>query len=293
MTGTRLNAPNGRIELHAVTGTGAVALRGATPPGAPAAALGTLTLSASQLLTTGGGTGGGGGGGGGGAGGGSTVADVLIRAGQFVMRSATRIATSTNGANGANGDVRIDVTSARLTGGSQIRVGTSGANRGGRATVNATTSVTIEGNPAVSGGGGAGGGGGGGGGGAGGSSAPSTASGIFSEVGATSTGTGGAIEITAPDVRIADRAELAAGTAGAGNAGAINVRATQRITVTQEAQVDASTNRAGRGGNIRLEAPRVEALNSARLGSAAQDSGPGGTLSSLHQKLSSQPVPTA
>ena len=57
LTGTRLNAPNGRIELHAVTGTGAVALRGATPPGTRAAALGALTLSGQPAATSGGGTG--------------------------------------------------------------------------------------------------------------------------------------------------------------------------------------------------------------------------------------------
>ena len=51
--------------------------------------------------------------------------DVIISGGQFLMRSAARIATSTTGANGANGDVRIDATDMRLAGGSQIRTGTT------------------------------------------------------------------------------------------------------------------------------------------------------------------------
>ena len=81
-----------------------------------------------------------------------------------------------------------------LAGGSQIRTGTSGANRGGRVVLNASAGVTIQGNPsaaaaaaAVVGAAAAAA-----------AQAPSTASGIFSDVAAAATGSGGAIEITAP-----------------------------------------------------------------------------------------------
>jgi large exoprotein involved in heme utilization and adhesion len=57
------------------------------------------------------------------------------------------------------------------------------------------------------------------------------------------------------------------------------LRGGQRVTVTQEGSVNASTSGAGRGGNITLEAPVVETLNGARVGSVAQASGAGGNIS--------------
>ena len=137
LNGTRVNAPNGRIELHAVTGTGAVAMRGAAPPGSRAAPLGAITLTASQLVD--------------GAAVAAAVAvvaaavgvaaaaalrprpDVLVTGGQFAhaLGRAHRDEHERRERRERRRAHRRRPT-AQLAGGSQIRTGTSGANRGGR-----------------------------------------------------------------------------------------------------------------------------------------------------------------
>ena len=71
--------------------------------------------------------------------------DVYILAGQFMMRSAGRVATNTATSTTATGDVLIGVTDATLLDGSQIRTGTAGANRGGNILLSATGTVSIDG----------------------------------------------------------------------------------------------------------------------------------------------------
>ncbi len=88
--------------------------------------------------------------------------DVYILAGQFMMRSASRVATNTATSTTATGDVLVGVTDATLLDGSQIRTGTAGANRGGNILLSATGTVSIDGSASAGGGGGPGGGGPGG-----------------------------------------------------------------------------------------------------------------------------------
>ena len=111
-----------------------------------------------------------------------------------------------------------------------------------------------------------------------GGTAPSTASGLFSDVAATATGRGGSIDVSAAQLRATNGATLSSSTLGAGGSGDISLKATSRLTITQESQVNASTSGSGAGGNIRLEAPTVEALNGARIGSTAQSTGDGGDI---------------
>src|SRR5690606_36047147 len=71
---------------------------------------------------------------------------------------------------------------------------------------------------------------------------------------------------------------IAATTGGSGAAGAIELRAAERLTLRREAQVNASTASTARGGDVRLEAPVVEVLNDVRVGSVAESSGAGGNI---------------
>src|SRR5690606_12586856 len=116
-------------------------------------------------------------------------------------------------------------------------------------------------------------------GGGGGGGASGNASGLSSEVAPDATGRGGDIRVTGNVIRIADGAQVAATTQGPGAAGAIELEAAERLTLIQEAQINASTESSARGGDVRLTAPRVEVLDGVRIGSVAAAAGAGGDIS--------------
>ena len=215
---------------------------------------------------------------------GSTGAgDIYIRGGQFLMARRRAIAASTTGTNASATRATCGSTStdARLAGGSQIRTAPR-RQRPGRPR-RADRDGRRDHRGAVPGTGGGG---------------PGwwrrrwrrwrrrrrrrrerTASGLLSNVAAGASGAGGELVITAN--RIHDSRRRSA----RGDDGRRRRRgrhqccdAAERLTVTQEAQVNANTSGGRPGGDIRLDAPTVEVLNGSRVGSVAQSAGPGGSI---------------
>ncbi|MBN1239803.1 MAG: filamentous hemagglutinin N-terminal domain-containing protein, partial [Gammaproteobacteria bacterium] len=148
LNGASVNVPQGTLSLQSAAGPGELGLDGDAPRGGAVRELGSITLSSGALATSGGSSG-----------------DVYIRGGELVMERGARIEALTTGA-GANagiGDVVVEAVDVRISGGSQVRTGTSGSADGGRIVLDAANSVVIEGIEAGGDGRGAGGGGNGGG----------------------------------------------------------------------------------------------------------------------------------
>jgi large exoprotein involved in heme utilization and adhesion len=142
-----------------------------------------------------------------------------------------RIQSATIG-GGAAGTIQVDAGQVILTRGSQIDSSTQSTGQGGAITVTATESITIHGADSVG-----------------------NASGLFSET--FSSGNGGNLTMFTPALTMAGGI-LRAATFGAGKAGDIVVEV-GRLTLTEGATIDSSTDATGQGGSIMVRA--TEALS--------------------------------
>ena len=108
---------------------------------------------------------------------------------------------------------------------------------------------------------------------------------IFSEVNPGASGSGGRIRITTPRLRIADGAQIAAGTLGRGNAGAIEVSA-NRVNIMGGAATTPSglfvnvfnPDTEGNGGALSIVAQRLDITGGAEIAANTEGVGDGGTI---------------
>ena len=168
--------------------------------------------------------------------------------------------------DGAGGNLNIGVDTLALLDGGQINASTSGAANAGDLTVNASSLVILAGQ-----------------------SADGFPSIISSRALTSATGTGGRIAIISPIVEVQNGAQISSGTTGAGAAGAIEIIASERVTIEGGANGTSSveatslvqpgdSEQLGPGGTIRIEADRLELLNGGRITASTSGTGDAGSI---------------
>jgi filamentous hemagglutinin family protein len=176
------------------------------------------------------------------------------------------------------GDIHLQAKNLTLTDGSVILSNTLGSGGGGKITVNASESVNLQG------------------------ISDNIYSSFLADVASGATGGGGTISIETPYLQVVDGAQISTGTFGNGDAGTLNVRAnllevisgnflgpsglfapvapgadgnggvinitSDRVRVTDGAQIFVSTFGAGNGGTLKLKANEVELIGTSPNGSS-------------------------
>ncbi|MGL6337841.1 MAG: beta strand repeat-containing protein, partial [Waterburya sp.] len=123
------------------------------------------------------------------------------------------LSTVVNGSVGDGGEINITTPNLSLTNGGQINTSLAGGEgKGGIVNINARESVTLDGVSVDNIG----------------SPKPST---ILSIVEAAGIGDGGEINITTPNLSLTNGGQISAGTLGQGNAGNININATESVSL--------------------------------------------------------------
>ena len=162
------------------------------------------------------------------------------------------------------GDITINTTSFEARNGGQGITTTSSSGRAGTITLNATGNVTLSGvdpdyteeRQRVD--------------------TQGAASGLYANTVQGSTGQGGSISITAGQLNVQDRAQVAANSQGSGQAGSLTVNANS-VALDNQAELTAETVSSG-GGNIDLRISDSLRLNNNSQISASTATGQGGSL---------------
>jgi large exoprotein involved in heme utilization and adhesion len=147
---------------------------------------------------------------------------------------------------GNAGDIVVEATYLRLSGGAQISSGTFGPGNGGTVTVTATDTIAIAGQN----------------------------SGIFAN--ATGDGQGGDMTLHGSQLLLTDGATISAQSSGQGNAGTIQI-AVSDLTLHDHSVVTTEATQAG-GGNIEIEAQTVSLLDSDITATVGGGKGSGGNI---------------
>ncbi|MCU0538009.1 MAG: filamentous hemagglutinin N-terminal domain-containing protein, partial [Hydrococcus sp. Prado102] len=179
-------------------------------------------------------------------------------------------------ASGNAGDIHFQAKNLTLTDGSVILSDTLGSGAGGTITVNTSESVSLQG------------------------ISDNIYSSFLADVASGATGRGGTISIETPYLQVVDGAQISAGTFGDGDAGTLNVKAhlievisgnflgpsglfapvapgakgnggvinitSDRLRVTDGAQIFVTTFGLGNGGNLNLKANEVEVIGTSPNG---------------------------
>jgi filamentous hemagglutinin family protein len=177
---------------------------------------------------------------------------------------SSNIAAQVNsGATGAGGNLTLETAQLSVSQGGQIAVSTFGTGDAGELKVNATEIELIGTNP-ING----------------------NPSGLFADVDANATGNGGDVTIQTQGLRIIDGANLSASTLAEGDAGELNVNATERIEVSgSDPEGDSSNIRAqvnsgatGAGGNLTLETAQLSVSQGGQISVSTFGTGDAGEL---------------
>ncbi|AFZ30818.1 filamentous hemagglutinin family outer membrane protein [Gloeocapsa sp. PCC 7428] len=169
------------------------------------------------------------------------------------------------GAIGNGGNINIVTRSLSLFDGAQLVTTTFGRGNAGNLQIEASDDVAIAG---VS------------------KSDNSRSSSLFSSVQAEAVGRGGDIEINAGTLAVTDGAQIITLTAGAGDAGDIQIKARDNITfarvrgngLASGALTRVDINAKGRGGNINIEAETLSITDGARLSASTFGTGKAGNV---------------
>ena len=168
---------------------------------------------------------------------------------------------------GNGGDIRINASSFSLTNGAQLIVSTRGIGNAGNVIINARDRVSLDGiNPIGN-----------------------TASTIFSNVGdftldRVAVGNGGDIRITAGSFSLTDGAQIVASTVAKGNAGNVMIEARDTVTLDNSSIFSAVGNTGskviavGNGGDIRITTGSLTLTNDAQLFASTLGKGNAGNV---------------
>ncbi|MEO0848051.1 MAG: hypothetical protein AAFY50_16725, partial [Cyanobacteria bacterium J06648_1] len=165
-------------------------------------------------------------------------------------------------ATGTGGSLNLTTGSLNIRDGGRIQVSTFGQGNAGELIVNANNINlfrTFEGN---------------------------NATGIFAQVRDEATGDGGNVEINTSNLTVNDGTEVSVATLGEGDAGELNIDASNAIAVRgisptdqspSQISVDASPESTGEGGNLQLAAEQLDISNGGQI-SATTGNGTGGNI---------------
>lgn len=167
------------------------------------------------------------------------------------------------GAVGNGGNINITTDSLVVTDGAVVVTSTNGRGNAGTVNLIANDRVSFDG-----------------------LNSNGFASGIFSQVTSEALGNGGSINMTTDSLLVTNGAVLSASTNGQGNAGNINIRATDRVSFDAVA-TDGSPSRAssqvqfagvGNGGSINIITDFLSVTNGAQLSAATFGQGDAGSV---------------
>jgi filamentous hemagglutinin family protein len=172
----------------------------------------------------------------------------------------------TEAGDGDGGNLTVDVDTLELLEGGQLIANTEGAANAGAVTVNASSLVHLSG-----------------------TSEGGFFSGIASNALKGATGAGGRIAITSPIVEVQNGAQIASETIGAGAAGAVDIIASDRVTIeggengfsrvsAASFVQEGSSPQLGPGGTIRIEADQFELRNGGQISASTSGTGDAGSI---------------
>jgi filamentous hemagglutinin family protein len=198
--------------------------------------------------------------------GGGNSGNVTVNAGTLSITNAAEIAASTFGA-GKGGDVRVAVSAGTLsiTNGAEISADTYGTGAGGDVHVAVAKGTTLDGGT------------------------PTDASGIFadSNLATPGGGNGGNVAVNAETLSITNGAEISTDTFGAGAGGDVHVTVATGTTLdggtsTAASGIYAQSELAGpgggNGGNVTVNAETLSITNAAEIAASTFGAGKGGDV---------------
>ncbi|NEO44488.1 MAG: filamentous hemagglutinin N-terminal domain-containing protein, partial [Moorea sp. SIO4A3] len=168
---------------------------------------------------------------------------------------------------GDGGDLTIETESLQLSDGAQIAATTFGEGNAGSINVNATDVELI------------------------GTSPQELASGLFTEVQREAIGNGNDLTINTERLQLSDGAQIAATTFGEGDAGSINVNATDveligtAMDLPSAIVANVELDAIGNGGDLILETERLRLVDGAQVATNTRGEGNGGTLTVQAQEI--------
>ncbi|EDX73954.1 haemagglutination activity domain protein [Coleofasciculus chthonoplastes PCC 7420] len=188
--------------------------------------------------------------------------DTRIQSGSVLLKEGAVVSTATLGAGDA-GNLTVETGELLVRDGSQLIVSTFGTGNGGELNVNATQIELIGANP-ING----------------------IPSGLFADVRSNARGNGGDLTISTQGLRLIDGAALSASTYGEGDAGELQVVATDRIEVigsnpqgnSSSIRAQVNSNATGKGGNLTLESRELLVSQGGQIGVSTFGTGDGGEL---------------
>ncbi|MCC5661120.1 filamentous hemagglutinin N-terminal domain-containing protein [Nostoc sp. XA010] len=168
------------------------------------------------------------------------------------------------GAEGNSGGIEIDAGSLTITNGAQLSASTSGTGDAGKILINAKEQVLFDGE-----------------------SDTGNFSYAFSQVEKDAVGDSSGIEINADSLTITNGAQLSASTKSSGDAGTINITATDKVIFDGESSKGDRTallsqvleGAVGKSGDIEIKTPILEVTNGAFLDASTEGSGDAGAIS--------------
>ena len=179
----------------------------------------------------------------------------------------SRLSTdSAPGATGPGGHLTIDTGRLQVADGAQISNSTFSSADAGLLSVSAEQTEVIGGSPFGP-------------------------SGLFANVASGASGKGGAIEFETGRLRISDGAQVSATTLGSGDAGALTVRATEVELTGRSAGgpsglfANVERGAAGRGGDLLVETERLRLTDGAQIGAFTLGAGDAGALTIDTERL--------
>jgi filamentous hemagglutinin family protein len=194
----------------------------------------------------------------------SIAGDIEINAQGAINLDSSSIANAVlTGAVGQGGEINITTESLSLTNGARLNSSTFGKGNAGNVNVNATGTVSLDGE-----------------------GSDETFSGAFSTVQRSAKGNGGEINITTESLSLTNGARLNSSTFGQGDAGNVNVNARSTVSFDGEGS-DGSRSGAfsnvqspgrGNGGEVNITTDSLSVTNGARLGASTLGRGNAGDV---------------
>ncbi|MDJ0898239.1 MAG: filamentous hemagglutinin [Xenococcus sp. MO_188.B8] len=196
-----------------------------------------------------------------------TATDTIIIDGETsdAFRNSGVFSQVTSTAEGNGGDINITTRSLTLTNGGLVNADTSGLGNAGSVNIAAKDTIIIDGE----------------------TSDGFPNSGVFSQVTSAAVGNGGDINITTGSLYVTNGGLIDADTRGQGNAGSINITATDTITFDGEDLIgipaQATSNvfipeAIGNGGNINIVTGSLILKNGGNVGASTRGQGDAGSV---------------
>ncbi|MEO0406263.1 MAG: filamentous hemagglutinin N-terminal domain-containing protein [Cyanobacteria bacterium P01_A01_bin.135] len=193
------------------------------------------------------------------------ASDRITLAGESTGGMVSTVASRLDEAGaGTGGDIQVTAPVLAVSGGATLAADTSGQGDAGSVSITAAESVVFSGTSANG----------------------AFRSGAFSSVSQGAEGNGNDINMETTRLGVMDGAQLSASTSGMGNAGGVNITASDRATFSgtstsgerSTASSEVEEGAVGRGGDIQITAPAVQVLDGAQLAASSSGQGRAGNI---------------